>query len=280
MSPLEHPTPDRPGADLAWWRPHRMDVGEVRRWRIGPLTLWAHRRAREWRLHRVTGEDDVQETLEVAVRCTAEEIPEEGEGVRYSFQSAPARLVLSPRLADRPVVVRPAHPLVVPSGEQALLYVSTPLWAAASATSPDRELDTFPCYRPSDTWFGPSTRVGELCYASRTSARMELAELPIRPHRAVTPIRIHNRAKDALPLERLKVPVELLALYHTPRGLWTPAVTLVRENGGDLAALQLGSEPPPEAGRGATRVAEPRQRSEGALGLRAFSRLLGLGGHG
>lgn len=263
---------------MAWWQPQRLDVGELRRWRIGPLTLWAERRPREWRLHLLRGEDPVEDTLELAAPAHGGEVPETAEGTRFSFQRAPARLVLAPRLADRPVVVRPAHAMSVPSGEQAQLYVSTPLWICASAAPPERELTSFPCYRPSDTWFGPSTRIGELCYASRTAGRMDLEELPLRPHRAVTPVRIRNRAKDALPLERLKVPVELLSLHHTPRGLWTPAVTLVREDGGDLAHLQIAAEPPPEAGRGVTRVAEPRRRNDNGIGLRAFGRLLGLGG--
>lgn len=269
-----------PASDLVWWKAHALDVGEVRRWRVGPLTVWAERKAREWHVYRRTEPDPVEETLESAVAVTSDDVPADADVVRYSFARTPGRLGLAPRLADRSVIVRPSHPMTVPPGESALLYVSTPLWVAVTTETPPHVLDEFPCLRPSDTWFGPSTVEGELCYASRTSGRMELADLPLRPHRAVTPVHIRNAARDPLPLERLKVPVGLLSLHATPRGLWTPAVTLVREDGtvggGDLANLQIAKKPPSEAGRSSL-VTPPRSRIEGALGLRAFSRLLGLG---
>lgn len=283
---MNRPSVSRPepsATDPVWWNAHPFELGEVRRWRIGPLRLWAERRAREWRVTHVAGNDPVEEALETGAAVAPEDVPgdeTDATAVRYSFARPPARMALAPRLADRPVIVRPAHPMTVPAGEAALLYVSTPLWAAATTEAPVHVLAEIPCFRPSDTWFGPSTVEGELCYASRTAGRLELAELPLRPHRAVTPVRIRNLAREALPLERLKVPVELLSLHVTPRGLWTPAITLVREDGstggGDLANLRIAKAPPPEAGRSRL-VSAPRTRTEGSLGLRAFSRLLGLG---
>lgn len=262
---------------------HALAVGDIRRWRVGPLTLWAERRAHEWRLVHQSSADPVEEALEAGVPVPAGDLPPEDAGatsMRYSFGRSPERIGLAPRLANRSVIARPSHPMTVPSGETAALYVSTPLWVALATEAPPHVLAELPCFRPSDTWFGPSTVEGELCYASRTAGRLELSELPIRPHRAVTPVRIRNRAREPLAIERLKVPVELLSLHATPRGLWTPCVTLVREDGaiggGDLANLQIAKDPPSEAGRSRL-VTLPRTRTEGALGLRAFSRLLGLG---
>lgn len=275
--------PPSPTSDAtAWWNPVTVPVGEARRWRIGPLAMWAHRRTHEWRIYHRSGDDPVDETLEPAAVAPLADVPEgdaEVTAVRYSFGRTPRGLGLMPRLADRPVIVRPAHTMVLPAQEAATLYVSTPLWVAISTIEPSHPLDEWPCFRPSDTWFGPSTTIGELCYASRTTGRLELTELPLRPHRAVTPIRIQNRAREALPIDRLKVPVQLLSLHATARGLWTPSVSLVRTEGtsDEVAELQLAKEPPREAGVSRL-VAGPRERAEGALGLRAFSRLLGLGG--
>ncbi|MDZ7799752.1 MAG: hypothetical protein U5K81_03015 [Trueperaceae bacterium] len=267
--------PSRPSLARPWWEPCRFEIGEVRRWRIGPITVHAERHAREWRVWHQGGDDPLDDTLEVAAPESRNEASTRGEAtaMRYAFAQAPPRVALEPRLADRPMIVRPAEGVVVAANESTQLYVSTPLWASVTTLDPRHALREMPCYRPSDTWFGPDTVDGELCYASRTTGRTDLEALPMRPHRAVTPIRIEESAGVPLPVERLKVPVDLLPLYATDRGLWTPRVTLVRGASGDVADVRIDKEPPRMAGN-ARRIAEPRRRSEGLLTLRTFSQLL------
>jgi hypothetical protein len=244
---------------------------------VGPSTFWVQRREYEWRLHQLERSDGRDTEVEVAAPCPAEEIIQDARLDRFAIANNGMTLTVSPLLADRPVVVRPETPLYVPSGEDITLYVSTPLWLKLAVDSPALLLAERPVQRPSDTWFGPSTLVGELCYASRTSGRLRLPELPQRPHRAVTPVRIRNLAKDALLLQRVKVPVQYLTLYRSQvGGLWTQTATLVREQDGDLAALQLGRRAPSEA-TGARQLVPPRQQAESNLALRAFSRLFGSG---
>lgn len=267
-------------ASTTWWSPRRFDVGEARRWRVGPSTWIAERRAHEWRIVHATGDDPIEDALEIATPVRdADPIAEDSvraSARRFAFATSPPELVLRPRLADRDVVVRPADPLIVPAGESALLFVSTPLWIAVATVDPPHALFEAPCFQPSDTWFGPSTVDGELCYASRTTGRLDLADVPVRPHRAITPVRIRNEAKDPLPLERLKVPVAILPLLAGPRGLWTPRVSLTRAEGADRADVQVAPGPPSEAGA-VTRIAEPRRRPDASLSLRSFGRWLGLG---
>lgn len=66
--------------------------------------------------------------------------------------------------------------------------------------------------RPSDTWFGPTTSEGEPCYASKTVCRLRVEDVPLRPHRCLTKVTLRNRADDSLSLDRLKLPVNALAL--------------------------------------------------------------------
>ena len=269
--------------DRAWWGEFPAGIGELRRWRIGPATLWAERLEHEWRVWRDQSEDFLEGGVEVAVAAEPDEIPHKAVAHRFTFERSVHSLGLQPLLADRPVIVKPESPLFVPSGESITLYVSTPIWIVLQFGRPPRRLVEFPCFRPSDTWFGPSTREGELCYAARTAGRLSLDELPVRPHRALTPVRIRNRASDALLLERLKVPVMYLSMFRSaaPGGngqLWTEPVTLVREATGDLADVQLGRTAPTEAGGSrADTVAERRQQPEANLALRAFARLFGGG---
>ena len=53
-----------------------------------------------------------------------------------------------------------------------MIYVSTPLWVRVDVHDPPQFLQEIPVIRPSDTWFGPSTREGELGYAGRTHGRL------------------------------------------------------------------------------------------------------------
>ncbi len=266
----------------AWWGTFGLPEDAAVVWRVGPLELWLQRRANEWRVGTVAGANALDERVSVAQPAAGDEAPEGATLTRYSFARAPARVTLSPRTADRPVVVRPDAPFFVPGGEEARLYLSTPLWIALAPPDAPRPMLEVPAHRPSDTWFGPNTLEGELCYAAVTHARLDLASLPRRPHRAVTPVLLRNRAAEPLLLERLKVPLPYLSLFADASGmLWTELVTLERETAGDVAALQIGSDAPAEAAarvdgtaaREPTRLCEPRQRPEPRVALRAFSRL-------
>ncbi|MDZ7706377.1 MAG: hypothetical protein U5J97_00530 [Trueperaceae bacterium] len=263
----------------SWWSPCRIAVGEARRWTIGPASLTAERRAHEWRVTVATGDDPLEADLEVAEVVDPAQPATAGATTstrRFAFDASPASLALEPRLADRDVVVRPADPLTIPAGQTTLLYVSTPLWFSAATVDPRHTLFEAPFFRPSDTWFGPSTVEGELCYASRTTGRLDLSELPVRPHRAITPVRIRNRAKEPLPLERLKLPVGILPLLAGPRGLWTPQIVLTNSEGADRADIVVQPGAPSEAGS-VVAIAQPRGRPDTALSLRTFGRWLRQG---
>src|SRR5690625_5517561 len=65
----------------------------------------------------------------------------------------------------------------------------------------------------SDTWFGPNTQMGTLCYASKTYTRSSRQEVTPRPHRAVTPVTVRNQSEELLSIDKLSIPVPHLALY-------------------------------------------------------------------
>ncbi len=271
----------RPAAPR-WWGETTVPTDEARRWVLGPTRLWFVRRPHEWLVSSGASDTAADAGLDASVEADVAEasaaVPDDATTMRFSFGATEPRLRLAPRLADRPVVVRPDTPFYVPAGEEARLFVSTPLWVRVSVGTKDTFLIELPSHRLSDTWFGPNTLDGELCFAARTSARLELASLPRRAHRAVTPVVVRNRAAEPLLLDRLKVPVGLLSLFADDSGaVWTERVTLVREQDGDLAAIQLDRGAPREAlaagGAAPVPLAGPRQATESRLTLRAFTRL-------
>jgi len=252
-----------------------------RQWQIGPSTLWVFHAAREWRLMHKQGADALMSESTVRGPIGEDTWPgvvgpeiDDDQVVRFSIQHDDAHVTLQPALADRPVVARPEHAIYIPPGEDVTLYVSTPLWIQLQlGTAAKHEV---PAFRPSDTWFGPSTREGELCYATRTTGRLQLNDVPLRPHRAVTPLLLQNRAADQLLLERVQIPVQHLALFASPdHGLWTQAVALHREEDTEGARVDIKPGSPPEIAK-TERLADPREADKHNLVMSTFKAISAL----
>lgn len=257
-----------------WWGEFIFAENTMGRWHVGPLVLWVQRLAREWRIAWRAGEELMQPRASVELGLPVS-LPEPDMHVhRFSFRETGKPLRLVPALADRPVVVRPEMPLHIPSGEEITLFVSTTLWVRVFVGHVAEPLVEMPTLRPSDTWFGVNTREGELCYASRTLAQLRMEDLVPRPHRAITPVHIHNHAAGPLQVDRLSVPVPLLELHATPQGhFWTQPVILERRAHGDDAGLRLGGLD--ISATGMRTVSGPRRVEEDMTVLRALSRFFG-----
>jgi hypothetical protein len=263
-------------ASVEWWGRRRVPVGSAGRWRIGPLTLWIQRLEGEWRIAHETGDDPLDVSLREDLPADVDDLLEKEGVARFVKPGRSEEVVLAAALADRPVVTSSEQPLSVPPGEEVAVYVSSPLWVQVEVGKPARRLCELPVFRPSDTWFGPDTTEGELCYASRTFHRVRLEDVPVRPHRATTAVKIKNRARTMLSLERMQVPVMHLALYRAEDGrLWTQDVVFEREGDVDFVALRLGGRgKPAAAGSGEAKlVAGPRVQPSGGIVVRAFGSL-------
>lgn len=249
-------TPSRP-----WWGHYPLAEGDNGLfWQIGPLSLQARRWRQEWRLAWREGRDPLDTALSFS---GLSELDETGCSVaRFAFRESGRGLTLRPRLADRPVVVRPDTPLYIPPREETIIYVSTSAWVQVLVDDGGGALTEIPSYRPSDSWFGLNTREGELCYASRSLARLRLEEIVQRPHRVVSPVTIRNRAGDALLIERLSVPVPILPLYASAEHqLWTQPMAMERSVDGKQGTLKLEEMRLPD-GMEVTKVGEARQLPE------------------
>ena len=194
------------------------------------------------------------------------------EMARFMFRATHSTLNITPALADRPVITTPTTPLNLPPAEEVTLFVSSPLWMQIYSEGGTLPLLDIPIQRVSDTWFGRSTQSGELCYASRTHGYLSLQQVPIRMHRAITPVIVKNNADTNLLLERISLPAPNLSLYADKASrLWTETITLERESDGDMASLAIASQPPTHL-ESPIRLCEPRsQLHKGSLAIRAFS---------
>jgi hypothetical protein len=256
-----------------WWDPVPVESGDTAILTLGPLIVKVHRGSDEW-LVAWEREDDNAEPVRASMLRSRDEFQADSYN-RYVTCSASGIVSVKPLLADRPVVIRPRQPVFVLPGEDTTLYISSPVWIRIEAGDPPQSLQQISVLRLSDTWFGASTREGELCYAARTHARKALEEVIWRPHRVVTPVRIHNRAHDALPIEKLSLPVPLLSTYGDRDGsLWTESVSLTRAAEADMAVLRITPGAPSDA-RDAKLLTGPREIVEKGGLVRAFSGLFG-----
>lgn len=258
-----------------WWGEFQFGVGETRHWRIGPFDMWMSRLESEFRI--ATSHDLTSEPYGlVAGGITHDPVPEAVETVRYGVRDDVSQLTISPATADRAAIFKSESTYIVPPGGAVTAFLSAPIWVRVQLTNPVRPLHEESSLRPSDTWFGPSTLDGELCYAIRTTVRYNLDNLSIRPFRAITVVKIVNHADTALPLARLRLPLPQLSLYANREGyLWTEAVTFDRHQDGDMAEVELSRSAPDVAGE-CTRVCEPRGVMESRPLIRSFTSLLGL----
>lgn len=222
---------------MTWFKTYNVPEGTRTDVPVGPLTLSIERASREWRIATSDESNPSEADLESNPSLR-----------RFLTEASGNEIRLSPLLSDRPVVARPEIPLAIPAGDDARIFVSTPVWIRVALLEPDRTLLEIPSTRLSDTWFGPDTRRGFVAYASRTAARVDVANLPPQPHRAVTAITIRNKADVSFHLDRLSVPAPTLPLFSDHQGgLWTAPLVAYREGIFETAKVEIDSAPPPEA---------------------------------
>jgi len=263
----------------SWWGRQTIEPQRIDLWQLGPLHLWVQHLANRWILSWSYSGSWLEPTVRIVPGTTEELPPPDATQVDCVFGSSPrADLLFVPSLADRPLVNRLAYPLHILPGESASLYVLSPLRLRIEVAESGKILQEVPTHRLSDTWFGPisspsgsstgeKSAVGELCYAGSLPAFLELREVPIRLHCAISTVAIRNAGKETLRVERINVPLPRLSLFYSPRtGFWTDAFSFVCEDGGELASLKLERQPPAEASP-AQFVAGPRKAPQESMPL-------------
>ncbi len=199
---------------------------------IGTLSLVIFRTNYEWKVNYKWQKKDAS----TAFDCDyVDASPDETVSLdRIVMESMTHELFLTPRLADRTVVVRPNSPLIIPGQNRVTLHVSTPMWVCINFSSKvSRE---FPSIKLSDTWVGRPSGAGELCYGAFTHAQLDKKLLFKLPFRALTPVTVHNTGTDSLKMERLSIPAPYLSIFKGEEQLETEPITISM----DPATLRSG----------------------------------------
>lgn len=153
---------------------------------------------------------------------------------RFVFAELPTHLTLKPALADRQVVCRPVVSVTLLPYQEVTLYVCLPVWLQIWVDETEAPLIDIPTVQVCDSWFGPNTREGVICYASQVSEQLDVKPISNNKARAAIEVRIQNQSEEMLTLDKISVPAPNLSLYSDKQGrLWTPRITLVRRDNDD-----------------------------------------------
>ena len=203
--------------------------------RIGHLQLWLMRRGSEWLVHADWNDERV-------IRPSWENqpgAPEDVSPARYLFRDAADALELRPALADRPVIARPRSEVTIPGGNDTTVFIGTPIWVQLREENDRDLLAEFPAERLSLSWFGENTMNGEVCYSTKTSARMALENIPQLVDYALTEVRIRNRTPKPLRFTHIKLPVRSLAVYRGPDGHFVTESVILEQKDDSLASIDV-----------------------------------------
>lgn len=209
---------------------------------MGDLSLRVERQTHEWMLA-YSWQKKANEGAFSCIPLAADETPPalangKTQITRVALEQMGDEIRMQPLLADRPVVVRPYSPLILPAENRITLYISAPLWLCIHFSEyVSREL---PVQRLSETWMGGMTGKGELCYGSYTHARLDKELLQRLPYRALTPVSIHNKSDTDLTLERLSIPAPYLSLFEGEGQLVTEPLTIVMDSQKHQGVVSIG----------------------------------------
>jgi hypothetical protein len=221
--------------------PFFLEEGQILSLRFGPLDLYIGHFFQEWRVSWYSTNDYLDNSfrLELPFNGSVPEIL--NSQVRYTY-SRPCNsfIKVTPVLGDLPFVAKPTKPLMVLPGETVKIFMSIPLFLRIEIEQPYALVQEIPVILSPRTWFGETTIIGTVCYATRIKAVLDKKELVHRPYRATSQLIIENRGEDSLHVERLKVPAPHLSLYQTEDGLFvTNVIHYIRDSSGSIKTVDV-----------------------------------------
>ena len=230
-----------------WWGVFELDEGVISCWEIGPLKLYVERGEALWRVGFWRSKDAMESAINY-IREYTEEVDPATKWERFT-PTGDSQISIELALADRPVVSLPVDAHFLAPKSAITFFIGSPLWIRLKDGEGNILKDT-PIFPPKETWFGPLTYGGELCYASRTYCNTDLDNIPFYPHRAVTAVTIENNSALSFPLDKIKLPVNSLSAYVAEgHRIWTQDCVYKIGGEGQMLHIKMKDKPPLKAPR-------------------------------
>ena len=205
-----------------------MGKGNIFHLRYGPLDLYIEKKINELSVRWMTSNDWMDSSFHYQFPFTGVYPETLLKEKRFAYKGDNPKLMVLPCLGEKPFVARPDNTFMILPGEQAKIYLSTPVSVRLIDMNGDRVIDEIPVIHRTQTWFGDSPTYGQLCFFTNIKAALNEENLPFRPHRAMTHVVVENKSQKPIPIERLKIPVNYLRLYQDNRGLFVTSSLYVK----------------------------------------------------
>lgn len=227
-----------------FWVPRVVNTEKCALWRFGPLRIWIKRTKDEWSFGLERGDAAMRDCCYVP----GDVVPEKVNWTSYSLAGDYREFEVEPLVPERPVVIRPHHPVILPPGQAARFYARVPVVVRFHAISSDKGTPKIPMFTAptvilSDTWFG-DTMEGLLCHALRTDASRSPEALDAGPHHLVCPVTLRNRSNEDLPFERLCLRLEHVDIYADTGHLWSSEICVTHQGKGQPSQIDYQTGTP------------------------------------
>ncbi|WJG09114.1 DUF432 domain-containing protein [Aliiglaciecola sp. LCG003] len=256
-----------------WWGEFNFNLAQTRCWRIAERVIAIKRSGHEWTIWNKETEFELDKPILTGAPKATESF-QDVDFNRYMLSNTSETLIIEPSLADRAMVARPSRPFIIMPEEEIKIYVSTPLWMTILIPHREVPIADIPFWRPSDSWFGPNTMKGDICYSKYTDAKMDRSLLEKRSHRASTMVILKNAQEEPLKIERLNLPVPALKLYVDQDGeFWTDQISILQrmEHAKSVSHVR---HTPPEDIQNMLQVSESRELSKKSSFLSSIKSLV------
>jgi hypothetical protein len=192
--------------------------------RVGRLRLWLARAEKEWGYAWYHGEEA---GLMDMAQVPEDVVPDELEWHRAFYESAPRDYVFESALPSQPILVRSSAPCVLPAGESVEFTLMVPACLRVTLMAGNRKhkLVSCPSERVEQAWFGTPVK-GRLCQLITIPPANGTDLSSARPNQIVVPVRILNRSKKAINLDRIALDLGPAGLFSGALHLWSSPVGL------------------------------------------------------
>jgi hypothetical protein len=196
-----------------WWGNAIVAEDQSHFWKIENYVLCVDHHQQEWRFsEQHHAEQPLQYTKFIAKNMTQE-------------------ILVRPCLPNRPLVLQLHEPLYLQPHTDTLLYFSLPVWIRIEFPRLMQDLAEFILTPLSDTWWGPNTYSGQLCYAHATQPTTQVESMPPSQTQAYCPIFLNNQTSKPVFLQHLYLPLSFLTLYESAHhDLWTEQLNIYPSN--------------------------------------------------
>lgn len=194
-------------------------------------------------------------------------------GLNEQKGDSSTRISVMPSFPDRPLIIRPEHPLRLVSGAEVAVFTRVPVFVSIyeAMSSPHRLITQIPSVRLSNTWFGSMTE-GEMCYWLKTRARQFTEEREFLPYLCTCPIRVVNTSDEELLVDKLCLRMNILSIYEQEGRLWSDQMNIIYKGEEKFSDLIAARKPPLQAAGGQL-LRPPQKVSSGNIAQRTFKAL-------